>query len=156
MILSTIFSFLGGSVFRMLWGEISSFINKKQDHEYELDRMKLDSLIADKAHTRNIESLRLQTELGIKEIQVKGDVAISETEANAWLDTVRSTSKLIGNKFIDAWNGIIRPLVATWTILMISIDFAQRGWVLDENGWMLASAALGIYLADRTLFKRGK
>ena len=27
MILSTIFSFLGGSVFRMLWGEISSFIN---------------------------------------------------------------------------------------------------------------------------------
>ena len=34
--------------------------------------------------------------------------------------------------------------------------FAQNGWVLDDNGWSICGAALGIYLADRSLFKRGK
>jgi hypothetical protein len=28
--------------------------------------------------------------------------------------------------------------------------------VLDDNGWSICGAALGIYLADRSLFKRGK
>ena len=29
-------------------------------------------------------------------------------------------------------------------------------WVLDQDSWMLVGAVLGIYVADRTLFKRGK
>ena len=34
---SALFSFLGGSVFRMIWGEISSFIEKKQEHNAAKD-----------------------------------------------------------------------------------------------------------------------
>lgn len=33
---SALFSFLGGSVFRMVWGEASAFINKREDHKQEL------------------------------------------------------------------------------------------------------------------------
>jgi len=62
----------------------------------------------------------------------------------------------VGIWFIDAWNGIIRPFVATWAVIMVTLHFASTGWVLDENGWSLCGAALGIYLADRSLFKRGK
>ena len=29
-------SFLGGSVFRMVWGEIASWYSKKMDHEHEM------------------------------------------------------------------------------------------------------------------------
>lgn len=29
---SALFSFLGGSVFRMIWGEVANFVQKKQDH----------------------------------------------------------------------------------------------------------------------------
>lgn len=154
--ISALFSFLGGSVFRMLWGEISSFINKKQDQDHEMERMRLDGELAAQLHTRNMESLRLQNELGIKTIQVQGETKVSEIETDAWLEAVKGTTKTIGVMFIDAWNGVIRPFVATWAIIMITINFAQKGWILDENGWMLSSAALGIYLADRALFKRGK
>jgi hypothetical protein len=69
---------------------------------------------------------------------------------------VKGTTKTVGIWFIDAWNGVIRPFVATWAVLMISAHFAQHGWVLDDNGWSICGAALGIYLADRSLFKRGK
>jgi len=154
--ISALFSFLGGSVFRMLWGEISSFINKKQDYEHEIELLKLQGSLDTETHQRNLEAARLYADLGIKEIQAKGEAAVSEIETDAWLEAVKSTTKRIGIKFIDAWNGIIRPFVATWAVVMITIHYANNGWVLDENGWMVCSAALGIYLADRALFKRGK
>ncbi len=156
MIISTLFSFLGGSVFRMLWGEVSSWINKKQDHEHELERIRAQEAIDASQHARHLESMKVQAELGIKTIQVAADSKIAEIETDAWLEAVKGTTKTIGIKFIDAWNGVIRPFVATWAIGMITFNYATRGWVLDENGWMVCSAALGIYLADRTLFKRGK
>lgn len=156
MIISTIFSFLGGSVFRMLWGEISSYFSKKQDHEQELERMRLQNDLDSAQHDRNTAAIRLQHELGIKTIQVAAEAKVSEIETDAWIEAVKGTTKPIGIWFIDAWNGVIRPLVASWAIVIISIDFASKGWVMDENSWMLCSAALGIYLADRALFKRGK
>lgn len=156
MIISTLFSFLGGSVFRMLWGEVSSYFNKKQDHEQELERMRLQNDLDTAQHDRNTAAIRLQAELGIKTIQVAAEGKVAEIETDAWLEAVKGTTRPIGIWFIDAWNGVIRPLVATWAIVIISIDFASQGWVMDENSWMLCSAALGIYLADRALFKRGK
>lgn len=149
-------SFLGGSVFRMLWGELSSWLSKQQDHKHEIDKLRAQEEIDAAAHGRNLESLRVQAELGIKEVFVKAEAAVSELEASAWSEAVKAVTSKIGIKFIDAWNGIIRPAVATWAIVMITIHFGNKGWILDENGWQLAAAALGIYLADRTLFKRGK
>ena len=156
MILSTLFSFLGGSVFRMIWGEVSAWVTARQDHSHEIERMRLQGELDAAQHTRNLEAIRVQADLGVKTIQVQAEAAVSEIETNAWLESVKGTTKTIGIWFIDAWNGVIRPLVATWAILMISLDFAQGGWVLDDNGWQLCGAALGIYLADRALFKRGK
>lgn len=156
MIISTLFSFLGGSVFRMLWGELSSFFNKKQDHEQEMERMRLQHELDAARHERNQSAIRLQAELGVKTIQVQAEAHTSEAEADAWLEVARGTTRTIGVWFIDAWNGVIRPFVATWAIVMITIDVASKGWVLDANGWELCAAALGIYLADRALFKRGK
>lgn len=156
MIISTLFSFLGGSVFRMLWGEISSFLNKKQDHQHEIERMRLQGDLDAAQHARNQDAIRLQAELGVKTIAAQAEAYVANVETDAWLEAVKGTTKTVGIWFIDVWNGAIRPMVATWAIIVISIDFAAQGWVMDENAWMLCSAALGIYLADRALFKRGK
>ena len=153
---SALFSFLGGSVFRMLWGEISSFLNKRQDHEHEIELMKVQDLVNAAQHTRQQEAIRIQAELGIKTIQVAAEGEVAKLETDAWLEAVKGTTKSIGIRMLDAWNGSIRPFVATWSIFMITIHYYGKGFVLDENGWMVCSAALGIYLADRTLFKRGK
>jgi hypothetical protein len=155
MMFSALFSFLGGTAFRMIWGEISSWLNKAQDHAFELERLKLQEQIDDKTHERNLENLRVQADLGIKTIVTQADNNIRELEVQGWLEAVKGVSKKSGVKWVDAWNAIIRPAVATWAILMITAsEFALI--VMSENSWMVASAALGIYLADRTLFKRGK
>lgn len=156
MIVSTLISFLGGSVFRMLWGEISSFLNKKQDHEHEMARMRQQGELDAAQHERQQAAVQLQFNMGIKTVQVQAEAYVAGVETDAWLEAVKGTTKSMGVWFIDCWNGAIRPAVATWAIIMITINSANHGWVLDENGWNLCAAALGIYLADRALFKRGK
>lgn len=153
---TALLSFLGGNVFRMLFGEVVSYFNKKQDHGFEVERMRLQGDLDSAQHGRNMESIKLQADMGIKTIQVQAEAAIGQIEAEGWLTAVKGTTQAIGIWFIDAWNGVIRPLVATWAILMLTMHFASKGWVLDDNGWSICGAALGIYLADRSLFKRGK
>jgi hypothetical protein len=153
---AALLSFLGGSVFRMLFGEISSWMNKKQDHLHEMDRMRLQGELDNSQFLRNQDALRLQAELGVKLVQVQAEAVVDQIEANGWLAAVKGTTQTIGIWFIDAWNGVIRPFVATWAVIMVTLHFAQTGWVLDDNGWSICGAALGIYLADRSLFKRGK
>jgi hypothetical protein len=106
-------------------------------------------------HERNMESIRVQAELGVKTIQVQAEAAISELEAQGWVEAVKGTTKAIGIAWVDAWNATIRPGVATWALVMISLS-EFRFIVLSEFAAAVASAALGIYLADRNLSKRGK
>jgi len=153
--ISALFSFLGGSVFRMLWGEISSWLSKKQDHQHEVERMRLQAELDAGQHARNLEAIRVQAELGVKTIQVQAEAAISELETAGWLEAVKGTTKSVGVAWVDAWNATIRPGVATWAVLMMTLG--ELGLMtLSENTLAITGAALGIYLADRNLMKRGK
>lgn len=153
---SALVSFLGGSIFRTIWGEASAWLTKRQDHAQELDRMRLQAESDAAAHSRNLETIKMQADAGVKVIEMQSSSAVKSIETDAWLEAVKGTNRTVGNKFIDAWNCAIRPAVATWAVIIITIHYANNGWVLDDNGWGLCGAALGIYLADRALFKRGK
>lgn len=153
--LSALISFLGGSVFRMIWGELSAWMTARQDHTFELERMRLQGDLEAAQHARNLEAIKVQADLGVKVIETQAQAAIDQLESSAWLEAVKATAVQTGIRWVDAWNAVIRPAVATWAIGMITGNYLQL-WLLDENGWSLAGAALGIYLADRALFKRGK
>lgn len=155
MILSALISFLGGSIFRTIWGELSSWITARQDHSFEIERMRLQGDLDAATHARNLEAIRVQAELGVKTIAVQAEADVNRIEADGWLAAVKGTTTATGVWFVDMWNGVIRPAVATWSVAMISGHYLKF-WVLDENGWSVCGAALGIYLADRALFKRGK
>ena len=153
--ITSLFSFLGGSVFRMLLGEISAWLTQQQDHKHELDRMHLQAELERSQHERNMESIRVQAELGVKTIQVQADAAISELETQGWVEAVKGTTKTVGVKWVDAWNAVIRPGTATWSLVVMTLG--ELGvMVLSDDTLSVAAAALGIYLADRNLMKRGK
>lgn len=154
--ISALLSFLGGSVFRMLWGEISAMLTARQEHRHEIERLRLQGELDAQQHARNQEAIRLQHELGVRTIGVQAEADLSRIEAGAWADVSRATSARTGLRLVDAWNGIIRPLVATVCLALWVLHVSRHNWTLDENGWSLLGAALGIYLADRALFKRGK
>lgn len=153
--ITALLSFLGGNVFRMIFGEVISWLNKKQDHAQELERIKLQAELDAAQHGRNLEAIRVQADLGVKTIQVQAESTIGELEAQGWLEAVKGTALKTGLMWVDAWNAVIRPAVATWAILMMTLH--EFGAItMSENTIALSGAALGIYLADRSLFKRGK
>ena len=153
--ISAILSFLGGSAFRMVWGEVSAWVNKRQEHAQEVERMRMQAEFDQAQHARNMEAIRVQAELGVKTIQVQGEARLNELEAEGWVAAVKATGRKIGVEWVDAWNASIRPGVATWAVVMLSAEAAA--WVtLNEGAASVCYAALGLYLADRALAKRGK
>jgi len=153
---SALISFLGGSVFRMLWGEISAMLTARQDHRHEIERMRLQADLEAAQHARNQEAIRLQAELGVQTIRVQGEAQAGAIEADAWAHVSKGTTQVSGIWLVDLWNGVIRPFGATLCLSLVVLHFYRANWLLDDQGWALIGAFLGIYVADRSLFKRGK
>ncbi len=149
-------SFLGGSAFRMIWGEFSSWLTAKQDHKHEMERMKAQESIDTATHARNLEAIRLQSQLGIKTIEAQRDADVDRIEVDAWSKAVESVGRKTGYKIVDIWNGVIRPAFATMAMLAIIFEIVTHGFVLSEWDRELFAAFLGIYAADRSLKSRGK
>jgi hypothetical protein len=154
--ITALLSFLGGNVFRMIFGEVVSFLNKRQEHDQEVERMKLQAELDAAQHQRNLDAIKIQADLGVKTIQVQAEAAVGQIEAEGWLEAVKATAIRTGIMWIDGWNAVIRPGVATWSVVMLTLGEIGVITHLSENVISVAGCALGIYLADRSLFKRGK
>lgn len=153
--ISAVLSFLGGSVFRMIWGEVSSWVNKKLEHAQEMDRMRLQADLDERAHQRRMESVRFEAEQQIKIIHVQAEAAVGQLEAEGWLEAVKATGRKIGVAWVDAWNAGIRPGLATWGIVMLTLEAFALAQITEGTASVIF-AALGIFVADRTLGKKGK
>lgn len=154
MVLSAFISFLGGSAFRFLIGQLTDWLQKKQDHIQELERMRAQEAIDQAAHERQLAMIRLQSDLKTGEIKLAGEAAVSLEEAKAFTATMAQANTPTGIRFIDAWNGTIRPLTATiavslWGLKIVRAWFELTAW--DEN---LIASVLGYYFADRHLGKK--
>jgi hypothetical protein len=154
--ITALLSFLGGNVFRMIFGEVVSYFNKQQEHTQEIERMKLQAEADAAQHARNMEAITTQANLGVKTIQVQAEAAVGQIEAEGWLEAVKATAIKTGIMWVDGWNAMIRPGVATWSVVMLTLGEIGVITHLSENVISVAGCALGIYLADRSLFKRGK
>lgn len=153
---SALISFLGGSAFRMIWGEVSAYFTAKQSHAQEVERMRLQGELDAAAHARNLEAIKVQADLGVKTIQVQADAEISKIDMAAWAQAVTDVGKTTGIKFLDIWNGAVRPYLATMAAVILLMECAHNGWGPTEHVLMVCDAILGIYVADRSLGKRGK
>lgn len=153
--LTGIIAFLGSNIFRLMFGEIMSMIATHQEHKRELDRMNKQEEIDAKAFLRQQDAIKNQHAMGVDLIHVQSEADITKLTTEAWGQAVKDVGRTTGVWFVDLWNGVIRPAAATWALVMITGDTAGW-WVMGESAWAIAGASLGLYLAARDLFKRGK
>jgi hypothetical protein len=153
--MNALISFLGGSVFRMMWGEIASYVTKNQDHKHEKELLVLQQESDAATHARNIESMKTQNDLGIKKVYVEHQAMIEIGELDAWIEASKATNTKSGVAWIDGWNQSIRPGIATIAVIAMLLEIALLGHLTDWHREVF-SAALGLFLADRSLTKRGK
>lgn len=154
--MGALLSFLGGSVFRMLWGEVSAYFTRRQEHAQEMERLEKQSKLEGERFERDMARVKLQADLKVEEVKVVGDLAIQRTEADAFVEAMKGAFKPIGIKWVDAWNGVIRPTAATFALLIWSLKVANQGFTADDFDKELLCAIIGFYFADRALGRRGK
>lgn len=158
----SLFSFLGGTVFRLVFGEVMSFLNKRIDHAHELAMMDKQLAADERRAQLQQAAAEQQAKLGIQMIEAQREAAADLLDGETFLMGVKATTIQTGIKIIDAWNAAIRPGVATWAIVMLTIE--ALGWLsvfgggqeLSADTREVISAALGLFLADRSLARRGK
>lgn len=153
---SALFSFLGGSVFRAIWGEAANMLTASQDHKYELEAMKAQADLDDKAHQREMERLRVSAELGIKQIEVQAEGKLADKDADAFIAAMATINVKTGVEWVDAWNGCVRPACATVAILLWVSWIISSGFKPTEWDKELVGVILGFYFASRVLHSRGK
>jgi hypothetical protein len=154
--MSAIVSFLGGSAFRAIWGGISKYIDARQEHRHELERMELQGKLDASQHERNLAAQRLQSELGIKVIETQGAQALAQTDAEAFSAAVKLAATPTGIPWVDGWNGSIRPAYATVALALWVFALYERNWLLAAWDMELSASIAGFYFADRALRRSGR
>lgn len=151
---SALFSFLGGSAFRAIWGEVSEYFKARQDHRYEIERLRLQGEMDAAQHSRNLEAIKVQADMGVKVIEVQGEMDVARIEADAWSGLVKESVKPTGLALVDTWNGVIRPLCATIAVMLWVVALGHQGFAMGEWDRELVGAILGFFFASRVLAKK--
>lgn len=152
----SILTFLGGSAFRMIFGAVFSYLDKRQEATNELKRLELQGRLDAEQHARNMEAWKAQADMGLKVVQVQAENTLNQIEADAWRQAVTDVGQKTGIRFIDIWNGSIRPMLASIAIGMVMFEIMKNGFTLTDWDRELFGAILGIYVADRQMGKQGK
>jgi hypothetical protein len=152
-----IISFLGGSAFRLIWSQIAEYLNKRQDHAQEIERMQVQEALDNNRHKNDCERVRLQSELGVKEIMVAGDIEVGKLEAAAFVEAMKNAVPApTGIWWVDAWNNIIRPIGATLGYFLVFMELMGVGFVMNDWHRSLVGTMLGFFFASRELAKGRK
>ena len=85
-------TFLGGATFRLFLGHVFDFIVKWQDQTNELARLRLQGELEAAAHTRQLEMLKLQADLGIKTIEAQATAHTAAAEDDAFVQVIKTAA----------------------------------------------------------------
>jgi len=154
--MGALISFFGGSVFRMVWGELSSFFTAKQNHQFELEKIEAQAKVDQQNFANQIEQIKTQADLGMKEITVKAQADEDVAAANAFVEAMKEANKPTGVAWVDAWNASVRPAYASIALILWVLQLNEQQWVMAAFDLDLFGCIVGFYFADRSLRHRGK
>lgn len=149
---------LFGGLFRLA-PEVLKWLDRKDERKHEI-------LLLDK----NIEADKLKAEHGQKLAETEANKQIELADIQTFIEAAKLQSVLTGVKWVDAFNALIRPLMALqWVILLwpavviagffmavahgVDVLAALKGAFGPEEK-ALASSIAAFFLLDRTLRKK--
>lgn len=146
-----ILSFLGGTAFRWLFGEILGFVKAREEHKLELARMQLEHTQARDRHQWQQEAIAAAAAAGIKLVEAQSVAAAAKAADDALLLAIKGVNDAsMRTDWIGQWNASIRPGLATVGIfLLIGQALAPTHVILSALVTELICAVLGVFVGER-------
>lgn len=148
--MTAILSFLGSAVFRWLLEKVFAVVERKQDHEQEMASIKLQAEVDAANHIRNLEILEIQSRLKLDLIKEETRGAFEAAEGAAFVESIRN-AKATGIRWLDGWNGAIRPFVSTVCVMLWFMSLVNRDFALQEFDLALIGSVIGWHFGTRSL-----
>lgn len=130
------------------------WLEKRQDHLQEMERLRLEEQLAQGNHARQLGLIKLQSDLKLGEIKLVGENAVGLAEAQAFAESMKVANTPTGVRWIDGWNGSIRPAAASVAVALWFLKILKAGLVLTDWDANLIASILGYYFADRHIGKK--
>lgn len=143
-------TFLMSTGFRWLFGEALEFLKGRTARKDEMELMRLQADIKKEEHERQQAAMRSAADLGIKEIQIRGEDLRDAIDAIGRLEATKTTAIVTGDVLIDRMNGLVRPLAAYICLLLVVLNaVAPSHVVLSTFALELCSSVLGVFVGGR-------
>ena len=157
--LTTLLTILGGGLGGALRfiPEIFKIFTERSDRDHEFRMSELELKIGE-SRTKN------QLDL----VHAQGGVAISNAEAQAFVEAVKAQGKPSGVAWVDALSASVRPVITYWWMLLFTVykgltvyiaitefvtldEFAAKLWTAQDAG--VLAMILGFWFVDRSIRK---
>lgn len=148
--MTAILSFLGSAVFRWLLEKIFNLTERSQDHKQEIERISVQAKVDAEQHARNLEMLEVQSRLKLDLVKEEHRGAYEAAEGQALIESIKS-AKPTGIRWVDGWNGTIRPMVSTVCILVWVASLVEREFAMTEFDLALVGSVIGWHFGTRSL-----
>ena len=148
--MTAILSFLGSAVFRWALEKLFGLAERKQDHAQEVERMRVQAEVDAAQHLRNLEMLEIQSRLKLDLIREEVRGAVEQADAAAFVESIKA-ARPTGVPWVDAWQGIIRPLVSTVCVGLWCMSLVERRFVMQEFDLALVGSVIGWHFGTRSL-----
>ena len=147
--MSALFSFLGSAAFRWLMGEVMGMVKAREERNAEIAMLQLQHNLDREREEWRRQSVKEAAEQGVKLVEAQSVAAQSQADA-MMLEAIRQIGVPSGIKWLDAWNGGIRPFLATVSILVLvgSVLFPAHVVITGLFGEIVAGV-LGLYVGGR-------
>lgn len=156
--LETLLGGLLGGVFRII-PELLKWLDRKDERKHELEMQ-----------DRILQAQKLQGEQKLAEIRADADRTWDSKSLDALIESIKGQEQLSGVRWIDGWNKLIRPLMATqWVIILYPAFLLASFWLAVQQGTpaldaliktfgpeekAFASAIANFYILNRVFAKR--
>lgn len=155
--IETLIGTLFGGIFRMA-PEVLKWLDRKDERSHELSMF-----------DKQLEADKLKGDQAVAQINAQADASIGAAEIQAIIEATKAQGVQTGIKWVDAFNAIIRPLLALqWLIVLwpavIIAGFAlavqtgadplvalKAAFGVDEKA--MAASVASFWLVDRSLRK---
>ena len=146
-----VLSFLGGTAFRWLFGEVIGFFKARQEHAQELERMRLSVDLERVRADLQRQAIQQAVDMGVRVIEAQSAAAAEKLAGEAFAAAVAGVNQAgLRADWIGAWNASIRPLLATVAIgLLVGQSLAPEHVVLSALVLELICAVLGVFVGER-------
>lgn len=144
-------SFLGGTAFRWLVGELLGWIKARDERAAELAMLRLQHDLDRERHQWQQDAIAAQAAAGVRVIEAQNQAARDAAADLAFGAAVAGVSTAQERPdWIGAWNAAIRPALASVAILLIAAQaFAPGAVVLSPLVMELICAVLGVFVGER-------